>query len=156
QAVSVNIDGVPTARGRILQSAIFDLADVQVLKGPQALYFGKNSPAGTVVVESAGPTATAEGYARAGYETTAHEYTVEGAYGGPLTDTLGFRLALRGSRMDEGYVHNVGQPISAAADPIGYDHDHGLSIPGRAFEWGPQSRTFASRLTLAWTPVENF
>src|SRR5690606_39042927 len=56
QAVSVTIDGVGTARGRVLQSGLFDISNVQVLKGPQALYFGKNSPGGVIVVESKGPT----------------------------------------------------------------------------------------------------
>ena len=41
QAVSLNMDGVPTSRGRVIQQGLFDLESIQVLKGPQALYFGK-------------------------------------------------------------------------------------------------------------------
>lgn len=156
QAVSVNIDGVPTARGRILQTGLFDIGNVQVLKGPQALYFGKNSPGGVIVVESKGPTDHLEGYVRGGYEFQAAEYFGEGAIGGPLTDTLGFRIAVRGSDMTEGYVRNIAQPISAANNPIAFDRANGLSIPGRAYKWGPNSKQIAGRLTLEWRPTSNF
>lgn len=156
QAVSVNFDGVPTARGRILQTGMFDLANVQILRGPQALYFGKNSPGGTVIIESQGPTDSFEGYVRAGYEAQASEYQLEGAFGGPISDTFGYRVALRYSDMQEGYVRNVSGPIAAANNPIGYDFANGLAIPGRSFEWGPNSEELAGRVTLQWEPSPNF
>jgi iron complex outermembrane receptor protein len=156
QAVSVNIDGVPTARGRILQTGLFDIGNVQVLKGPQALYFGKNSPGGVIVIESKGPTDQFEGYVRAGYEFQAHEYAVEGAFGGPISETLGFRVAVRGSDMREGYVRNVAQPISAANNPVAYDRANGLSIPGGSFKWGPNAKQIAGRVTLRWEPTSDF
>src|SRR5262245_41739839 len=45
QSVSMSIDGVSLSRGRIVQAAQFDLQQVEVMQGPQALFFGKNSPA---------------------------------------------------------------------------------------------------------------
>ena len=42
QAVSVAIDGVQTSDGRIAQLGFFDVDQVEILKGPQALFFGKN------------------------------------------------------------------------------------------------------------------
>jgi iron complex outermembrane receptor protein len=155
QSVSVNVDGVPTARGRILETGLFDIGQVQVLKGPQALYFGKNSPGGVIVVDSQGPEDKWTGYAKAGYEFTAQNYIGEAAVGGPITDELGFRIAVRGSDMKGGYVHDVAQPIASANDPIAYDHATGLSIPGRAFAWGPQAQQEAVRLTFKWTPLTN-
>jgi len=155
QSVSVNMDGVPTARGRILFTGLFDIGQVQVLKGPQALYFGKNSPGGVIVVDSQGPTDTLSGYARAGYEFKSQNYIGEAAVGGPITDELGFRIAVRGSDMKAGYVHNVAQPIASASDPVAYDHAVGLSIPGRSFSWGPQAQQEAARVTFKWTPLAN-
>jgi iron complex outermembrane recepter protein len=156
QAVSVYIDGVSTSRGRVLENGLFDLNDVQVLKGPQALYFGKNSPGGVIVVDSKGPTDQLEGYTKAGYEFTAQQFEGESAFGGPINDTLGFRVAVAGSDMFGGYVHNIAPPISAANDPITFDQIIGVGIPGGAFSWGPQSKQVAGRLTLVYTPNSNF
>lgn len=155
QAVSVNIDGVPTARGRILQTGLFDISNVQVLKGPQALYFGRNSPGGVIIIESQKPTDAFEGYARAGFEFQAKEYFGEAAISGPISDSLTARFAMRASDMTEGYVRNIAGPISAEDNPVAYDSANGLAIPGRAFEWGPGSSQIAGRLSLNWEPTEN-
>ena len=42
QTVSVNIDGIQISRGRAVLQSFFDVQQVEVLKGPQALFFGKN------------------------------------------------------------------------------------------------------------------
>src|SRR3546814_9267316 len=86
------------------------------MKGPQALFFGKNSTAGVISLTSANPTDELEGYLRAGYEFVANERVVEGVISGPLTDTLQARLALRGSQMD-GWMHNYDAPMANAFAP---------------------------------------
>src|SRR5690606_17528817 len=48
QAVSFNVDGVQVAKATVRRMADIDIAQVEVLKGPQALFFGKNSPAGII------------------------------------------------------------------------------------------------------------
>jgi iron complex outermembrane receptor protein len=60
-SVSMVFDGVQTSRGILAQLGMFDVANVEVLKGPQALFFGKNSPAGVIAVNSNGPTDTWQG-----------------------------------------------------------------------------------------------
>lgn len=56
QAVSVSVDGVQTSIGFLSQLGFFDIGQVEILKGPQALLFGKNSPAGVISVKTAMPT----------------------------------------------------------------------------------------------------
>src|SRR5437867_2367541 len=73
QSVALEVDGVPLSRGRIISAAVFDLGSVQVLQGPQALFFGKNSPGGVISLRSADPTGKFEGYATAGYEFKSDE-----------------------------------------------------------------------------------
>ena len=97
QSVLVEIDGVPFSRGTIIGTRLFDMGSVQVMAGPQALYFGKNSPAGVIALKSAEPTKALEGYVTAGYEFVADQAYVEAAISGPLSETLSARLALRGS-----------------------------------------------------------
>ena len=44
QLVSVNVDGIQVSQGNILRLGQYDLERLEVLKGPQTLFFGKNSP----------------------------------------------------------------------------------------------------------------
>ena len=111
QAVLVNIDGVPVSNGRVVAVGFFDLNRVEVLKGPQALLFGKNNTAGVISLVSADPTDRLEGYARAGYEFVADEIIGEGAISGPIGEGLGARLAFRG-RKAKGWMYNDAQPLA--------------------------------------------
>jgi outer membrane receptor protein involved in Fe transport len=147
QTVAVNIDGVQSSRGRISVLSFFDVQQVEVLKGPQALYFGKNSPGGVVSIKTAGPGDHFEGFIRAGYEFKADERFIEGAVGGPLSDTFGARLAIRASKMD-GWVKNVAQPMISPFDPA-------VSLRPAANRL-PASRQFLGRLTLQWKPSTSF
>ena len=97
QTVAINIDGVLINRGRVAQLGMYDLQQVEILKGPQALFFGKNSPAGVISIISAAPTDTLSGYAKAGYEFEARERFVEGAVSGPLGGGFKARIAARQS-----------------------------------------------------------
>ena len=54
QSVAIEVDGVPISRGQVIGASIFDLQQVQVLQGPQALFFGKNSPAGVISLHLSG------------------------------------------------------------------------------------------------------
>lgn len=92
-AVSFNIDGVQVTKTTVRRMSDFDMAQVEVLKGPQALFFGKNSPAGIINIRTADPTAVFEAKLSAGYEFNADQVRVEGYVSTPLTDSIGFRLA---------------------------------------------------------------
>src|SRR5580658_9827394 len=48
QSVALNIDGLSLGNGLAFQSGMFDIGSVQVLKGPQELFFGKESPGGVI------------------------------------------------------------------------------------------------------------
>jgi outer membrane receptor protein involved in Fe transport len=148
QTVSLNIDGVQISRGRLITSGFFDIAQVEVLKGPQALFFGKNSPGGVISVHTNGPTDHFTGYMRAGYEFKANERYVEGAVAGPITDTLGFRIALRGDAM-AGYIKNVAGELAVPSDPT-------HPSPGAAHSRDPGTHEFLGRGTLAWKPSSRF
>lgn len=147
QTVSVNIDGIQISRGRAVLQSFFDVEQVEILKGPQALFFGKNSPGGVISVKTAGPTSTFKGYVRGGYEFDADERYVEGAIGGPISDTLGFRLAGRASAM-EGWVVNTAPD---RANPI----EPGFPLPAGNHRQ-PGGDAYAGRLTLVWQPSDAF
>ena len=146
QSVLLDFDGMAISRGRILNDAMFDLKEIDVLKGPQALFYGKNSPGGVVSVRSAGPTAEFSGFARAGYEYTARNRSLEAAVGGPMGGGLGFRVAVLESK-SRGYIENMnkdGVPDLVRANVI-----PGSFVPP-AQEWLGAERKEAARLTLAY------
>jgi iron complex outermembrane receptor protein len=100
QAVAINLDGVQISSGLILRATELDVQQVEVLRGPQALFFGKNSPGGVVSFRTADPGDRFEARFRTGYEFNANERSVEGMISGPLGENLGGRLAVSYSAMD--------------------------------------------------------
>src|ERR1700722_12270476 len=86
--------------------AIFDVADVQVLKGPQGTLFGRNTTGGAVLFTPIQPSNTFNGYvdARAGNFGRAD---LEFGVGGPIIgDELTFRLSGQ-SLNRQGYTTDV-------------------------------------------------
>jgi iron complex outermembrane receptor protein len=148
-AVSINIDGVQISRGYIAAAAFLDLQQVEVLKGPQALFFGKNSPAGVISLRSKLPGDTWEGYATAGYEFRAAERYVEGAYGGPINEKVGVRVAVRFSDMD-GWLRNT---AGSLANPFEPNHPY----PGATNNVKtPARQDLVGRITLDFKPTDAF
>ena len=103
QAVSFTVDGVQIAKATVRRMSDFDIAQVEVLKGPQALFFGKNSMAGIVSIRTADPGNTLEVGGKVGYEFEGREMRGEGYVSTPLSDGLGLRVAGQYSTM-KGYL----------------------------------------------------
>ena len=86
--------------------ALFDLQNVQVLKGPQGTLFGRNVTGGAVLLVPQKPTDKIEGYV----EGTAGDYDMwraQGVINIPLSDT--FKLRAGFDHMDrKGYLKNAG------------------------------------------------
>jgi len=107
QAVGMFIDGQYMPRSRQYRSPFFDVERVEVVKGPQAVYFGLNSTAGAVSVVSrkTKPGDAANGYLSAEYDFDYGGPSIEGA-AGFSTDRAGMRFAARVGNKD-GYFINT-------------------------------------------------
>ena len=92
-AVAFDFDGVQVSTMRIVQAGFFDVQQIDVLKGPQSLFFGKSASAGVFAIRSANPTRDWEMAGKAAYEFEEKGYTIGGHISGPITDTLGIRVA---------------------------------------------------------------
>ena len=150
-SISLNIDGVQLSQGLSYGMGMFDVGQIEVLKGPQALFFGKNSPAGVISLRSADPTDRTEISLRAGYEFLAEERTGELVVSGPVTDTFGLRLAARYSKQD-GFFRNVVDvvPNRGTINPLTrkVTPTEDLIVRGTAlFRTGPG---FSSRLKVSY------
>ena len=107
QSVGVYVDGVHYGKSRQIRTGLFDLQQVEVLRGPQGILFGKNTLAGAINVTTAEP-AMGEGFsgkAALSVETDDGEM-LEGHINYSPSDTLGFRFAVR-DRKDGGYMENT-------------------------------------------------
>ena len=70
-----------------------DLERVEVIKGPQTAYFGRNTFSGAVNIIPKMPGDEFEGKVSIQWSPSqTDEYVIEGAIGGPITDTVGVRL----------------------------------------------------------------
>lgn len=106
QSVGMYFDGVSYGRAQLSRAPFLDLARVEVLRGPQNILFGKNSIAGALSLISARPGQEFEGLASATYEVETNERVVDFVVSGPLTDTIGARLAIRKREID-GHLENL-------------------------------------------------
>ena len=109
---------------------VFDLARIEVLRGPQGTLFGRNATGGAIQFVSNRPTDTVEGYATGTYGSY-NQFILEGALSGPLTDNLQGRIAAI-SNQDDGYMESVEPGVD---DRGGNDH-------------------YALRGQLAWQPSD--
>lgn len=129
-AVGIYIDEVyyPSTTGNLL--GLFDVARVEVLRGPQGTLFGRNTIAGAIQFISTKPEiGKFSGYAEAGGGNLG-DYKVTGAVNIPLGSTLAVRIT--------GQIDNRG----------GYVHDL-LNGTDRG-----KSHTEQGRVQLRWTPSD--
>ncbi len=151
QSVAIVVDGVYYGQGRIINEGFFDLARVEILKGPQSLFFGKNATAGVISLTTADPGKEHEYIGRIGYEFGSQQLYGEAIASGPLSDTVGLRLAVRGSKMFEGYYKNFADPTRYPTLDIatGVTNPH---VGAPSDRDAPQERELIGRATLKYQP----
>src|SRR3546814_19207649 len=83
-------------------------------------------------IRSAGPTSSLEASLRGSYEFEEKGYTVEGYVSGPISDTLGFRIAGRYNKIDDLYFN--------AAPNVVHPHrgEKNINLRG-TLEWKPSA-----------------
>ncbi len=148
QSVAVVVDGVYYGQGRIINEGFFDLARVEILKGPQALFFGKNATAGVVSLTTADPGDRTEVKGRVSYEIKSEQAQLELIGSTPLTDTLGVRIAVRGSKMWGGYYRNDAPSRSYYTTADFATATQHTALP--AAEEQPGEKELLGRVTLKW------
>jgi iron complex outermembrane receptor protein len=140
QPVSLVYDDVVLENPVIKGLPVFDIDQIEVLRGPQGTLFGRNTPAGIVKFESKKPSQKFELNARASYGTYGTG-ELKGAVGGGLTETLSARFSFLLQTQDD-WVKN--RHAGAAEKELGgYDND----AYRLQFLWEPSPR-FSGLLNL--------
>ncbi len=99
-AVSLSLDQAPMPFPVLAGHSLYDLERVEVLKGPQGTLFGQNSTGGAINFVAAKPTKELQ----AGFNLNYGRFNeVQGTMyvSGPVSDTLGFRLAVDAAHRDD-------------------------------------------------------
>ena len=130
-------DGVPSFPGYFQGEPYYDVANIQVLRGPQGTIVGQNATGGAVFVNTNDPVigGGVHGYVQANYGNY-NDLGGQFAVNLPISDTFAARVAMYGERRDGFY--NITGPGGAA-----YDDNNDL-------------RMIAGRISLLWEPSNNF
>lgn len=93
QPVSIIQDDVVLEHVVLKSNPVFDIAQVEVLRGPQGSLFGRNTTAGIIKFDSIKPSQQFDGQASASYGTY-NTVSVDAGVGGPIVaDKVAFRLS---------------------------------------------------------------
>ena len=139
-SVAVYQDGVYYARTVGLTAQMFDLASVDILKGPQGTLVGRNATGGAILMTSREPTTDAfSGYWKVSGGDYG-QYGYQAAMNLPLSNNLAVRgaISLTGQK---GYLSNhYSDPVSGASN----------DQPAMG------TQKIAGRLSIKWTPNDSF
>ena len=112
---------------------LFDVQNIEVIRGPQGTLFGRNTTAGIIKVNTRRPDDDFSGYVKGSYATHATT-NLEGAVGGSLIDGV----------------------LSARASALTRSRDNWITNAHTGQESLGQYDESAGRLQVLWTPTDRF
>jgi len=132
-SVAVLVDGVLETNPYEFDTELFDIRQIEVLKGPQGALYGRDAIGGAIIISTAEPSDHFEGTTRVGVGNGPSE-KAQVAVSGPIDSegTLRYRASLNFYNTD-GYLQN--EYLDRKADP--YRDDSG-------------------RFRLVWKPADQF
>ncbi|WCP14353.1 Vitamin B12 transporter BtuB [Sphingobium sp. AntQ-1] len=105
QGVGIYVDDVYNSRVAAATFDFLDVAQVEVLRGPQGTLYGKNTTAGAINITTNQPTFDFEGRAELTVGNLNYKQA-KAAVSGPLTDTIAARIAIAATTR-RGTLYNV-------------------------------------------------
>ena len=100
-SIAFYADGVYIGRPTAQASSFFDVERIEVLRGPQAVLYGRNATGGALNVISRAPTREVGGYADFTVGNYDH-FELEGAVNAPLSENGDFRARIATHLIDRG------------------------------------------------------
>lgn len=103
--VGVYLDGIYMGQAQALSQPLFDIDQIEVLRGPQGYLFGRNTVAGVVNITTRAPTNKLEGDVRAvvGSSGTYESYVT---VSGPISERALGKISLASETRD-GFISNI-------------------------------------------------
>ena len=100
QPVSIVMDDVVKENVILKSFPLFDIEQVEVIRGPQGTLFGRNTTAGMVKFDSVKPSDEFDAFVKVGVGSLG-TLNIEGAVGGALTDELSGRFSVLSQDRDD-------------------------------------------------------
>jgi iron complex outermembrane receptor protein len=118
-AVAFVIDGVQLATQNEFNGELFDIQQIEVLKGPQSAIYGRLASAGAIIITTKEPTNTFEGNVLASYGNW-QTSRVNGSISGPIIeDKLRFRLSVAANDSNGPYTNiNTGEKVMRSNEKL--------------------------------------
>jgi iron complex outermembrane receptor protein len=129
-SAAVLIDGVLMANPSQFNQELFDIQQIEVLRGSQGALYGRNAIGGVITVSTKDPTDEFEGRITVGGDS-GPGYKVVGSVSGPIMEDLKYRATISYKDTD-GYIYNP--VLDEEADPY---------------------RDISGRVKFLWQPLEN-
>lgn len=117
--IAVIVDGVPQVDQKQFNMQLFDLDQIEVLKGPQGSLYGRDAIGGAVIINTRNPSDHVSGYADVTAGNGSMVNTTAGVSGPLGSDKLLFRLS--GNYMHQGGVIENGF-LGDKSDFVHYDY----------------------------------
>jgi iron complex outermembrane receptor protein len=105
QPVSIIMDDVVKENVILKSFPLFDIRQVEVIRGPQGTLFGRNTTAGIIKFDSVKPTEDFDAYGKMSLASFG-TINIEGAVGGGLADNLAGRFSFLSQQRDD-YIDNA-------------------------------------------------
>jgi iron complex outermembrane receptor protein len=132
-SVATLVDGVLMSNPAQFNQELFDIQQIEILRGPQGAVYGRNAIGGAILINTKAPTDEFEGRVTAGYES-GPGYKVQGVLSGPIGDSDAWKFRASASYKDnDGHLDNVF--LGEEADPY---------------------EDISGRLRLLYEPSDNF
>ena len=131
--VTTYMDGTYIAQSRNLFSGLFDLQQLELLRGPQGTLYGKSSPAGAITIRSTNPNLEQmDGFIRQTFNDQDGSNTQVAASLPLIKNELGIRISGL------------------------YDKNENSDVYNRTLDKDVETKTKAYRVVMLWEPTDNF
>jgi iron complex outermembrane recepter protein len=115
-SVAVLVDGVLETNPAEFNQQLFDIEQIEVLKGPQGALYGRNAIGGAIIIRTKQPTNELQGSVKLGYDNGPGQ-RVQAAVSGPVGGSETLKFAASGSYYNtDGYIDSTF--IGDDADPV--------------------------------------
>ena len=141
-------DGIATFPGYIQEEPYYDVASIEVLRGPQGTIAGQNATGGAVFMTTNNPVISGgyDGYAQAQFGNYG-DVGLQGAVNVPISDTLAVRFAAYGENRGSFYSITDSDPTDNCPN-----HKYAGCKPG----YNPGDlKEAAGRFSLEWKPTDS-
>jgi len=142
-SVAVMVDGVVETNPAEFNQELFDIEQIEVLKGPQGAVYGRNAIGGAIIITTKEPGDEFEGRVKLGYGNE-NSVRAQAGISGPLGETFKYRAAISYYDTD-GFLPST--YLGSKADPV-------EDLSGRVQLYFTPNETFSGDLRLSFDNLD--